>query len=65
MPKNELRQSARCAGQCHPKSVLTDHEVDLLRDMHEHSGWGYKRLAMKFEIAVSTVRGICKYWRRA
>jgi ribosome-binding protein aMBF1 (putative translation factor) len=50
-------------GQNHPKATCSDHEVDLIRRMHE-CGWGYKKLAQKFEMPVSTIRDICKYRTR-
>jgi hypothetical protein len=42
---------------------LTDLEVEAMRSMHE-AGWGYKRLAAKFEVPVATVQGICTMRRR-
>lgn len=53
--------SNRRCGQAHPRAVLTDHEVDLMRMLHEIEGWGYKRLAKKFEVPKRTVRDICNY----
>lgn len=50
-------------GQNHPKATCSDHEVELIRRMHE-CGWGYKKLAAKFEMPVSTIRDICKYLTR-
>lgn len=44
---------------------LTDHEVELMRNLHEYHGFGYKRLAVKFDIPRRTVRDICNYRRRA
>jgi len=52
-------------GQSHPRAKLTDTEVELVRLLHERHGFGYRRLAEKFEIGVSTARDICRYWSRA
>lgn len=51
-------------GDEHPGAVLTDAEVDLVRDLHE-AGWSYSRLAEKFEVSKSTIAGICQCRRRA
>jgi len=51
-------------GERHWKAELTDHEVDLMRTLHEDDGWGYRRLSEKFEIPRSTVQYICNYKRR-
>lgn len=50
-------------GEDHPKANLTDHEVELVRQLHD-SGTGYKKLAAKFEQPLRTVRDICNYKRR-
>ena len=52
-------------GEANPGAVLSDHEVDLMRDLHERHGWGYRRLARKFEVGKTTVRRICNYQKRA
>lgn len=51
----------RRKGQDHHRAVLTDHEVELMRHLHEVEGWGYKRLVKKFEVPKRTVRDICNY----
>ena len=43
----------------HHDARLTDHEVDLLLQLHDE-GWGYRRLARHFEISPSAARKICK-----
>jgi len=48
-------------GEMHKDAKLSRHEVELIRRLHEDSGWGYRRLAKKFEIGRSTVRAICRY----
>lgn len=52
----------RC-GQSHGQAKLTDHEVELMRKLHE-SGYGYKRLAKLFEISRSQAMRIVRYERR-
>lgn len=51
-------------GEDHPKAILTDGEVEHLRRLYEEGGWGYKRLAAKFEVSRESVRDIVKYRRR-
>lgn len=51
-------------GEDHPCARLTDHEVALLLEMREQ-GWGYKRLAVAFEISKSQARRIVKGEQRA
>jgi ribosome-binding protein aMBF1 (putative translation factor) len=50
-------------GDEHPAAVLTDAEVDLVRELHE-SGWPYSALADKFEVSKSAIAGICQCRRR-
>jgi hypothetical protein len=35
-------------GKAHPRVKLTDHEIDLIRELNEQ-GYDYKRIAKKFE----------------
>ncbi len=57
-------------GEAQPGVVLTDHEVELMREMHEEypvghpRHMGYRRLAKKFNVAKITVRRICNYQKR-
>tara|TARA_R110000851_G_scaffold165169_2_gene309946 strand:+ start:155639 stop:155920 length:282 start_codon:yes stop_codon:yes gene_type:complete len=51
-------------GQYHHRSKLTDHEVELIRRLHEE-GLSYMQLADKFEVSKSAIAGICRYQRRA
>jgi len=51
-------------GEDHPSAKLTDHEVDLLIEMHEDNV-GYRKLSQMFEISKSQVRNICKGIKRA
>lgn len=52
-------------GESHPNADLTDHEVDLIRELREKDGMGYAQLAAKFEVSKSTIQMICTYQRRA
>lgn len=45
-------------GEGHPRSVLTDNEVDVLLELRAE-GYGYKRLARHFDVSRTTVRNIC------
>lgn len=51
-------------GQDHQAAVLTDAEVDLIRELRELHGWTYAALAGKFEVSKSTIQDICTYRRR-
>ncbi len=52
-------------GETHPNADLTDHEVDLIRELREKDGMSYAMLAEKFEVPKSTIHMICTYQRRA
>lgn len=49
----------RRIGQDHHNAKLTDADVELLLTMNEE-GWGYRRLAAKFEVSKSLTRDIIK-----
>lgn len=55
----------RRIGQSHPRAKLTDHDVDLIRDLYEDGGWSYRTLADKFEVRKSTIQKIIICERRA
>lgn len=48
-------------GQRHPRAVLTDHEVELIRQLHERDGWGYNRISKVFGVPKRTVRDWLTY----
>jgi hypothetical protein len=58
-------------GEGHPKATLSNHEVDLMRELHEEfpvghpQHMGYRRLAKKFEVTKTAARKICTYHSRA
>lgn len=45
----------------HHRAKLTKEEVELIRQLNEEHGIGYKRLAKKFDVGVSTIRDACTY----
>ncbi|CAB5162407.1 hypothetical protein UFOVP152_26 [uncultured Caudovirales phage] len=44
--------------------VLTDHEVELVRQVHEMGGITLRELAEKFEVSKSSIHYIVTYQRR-
>lgn len=58
-------------GEDHPRAKLTDHEVDLIREMAEERDangrrkWGRRRLARKFDVSTWTIRSILDCASRA
>ncbi len=54
----------RRAGQWHQNAVLTDREVEQMREMHERDGWTAKALAAKFDVSKSLAEKILRYERR-
>lgn len=51
-------------GETHHRAKLTDHDVDLIRELHEEHGLSYSQLAEKFGCSKSTIRDYCQYRRR-
>ena len=47
----------RRVGDSHHDAKLTNGDVELLRELRAE-GWGYRRLATKFEVSKATVRNI-------
>lgn len=69
-----ITEQGRRAGESHPKAVLTDHDVDLIRQLatqrDEHGrvvkpGLSYTILARKFEVGKSVIQKIVDCSRRA
>lgn len=48
-------------GESHHNAKLTDHEVDVVRQLREEHGLTYSSLAEKFEVSVDLIRQICRY----
>jgi hypothetical protein len=55
-------QGQRC-GETHPNARLTDHDVELMRQLHE-GGMQCSKIAHKFDCARTTVSGIVNYQHR-
>lgn len=51
-------------GEGHPKSDLTDAEVEAIRELNG-GGMSYGQLAKKFDQSKGTIAKICRYERRA
>jgi uncharacterized iron-regulated protein len=61
MVKQRVR--VKRVGENHHNARYTDHEVELLRQLHEQ-GLGYRRLSAKMEMPIRTIRDILAYRRR-
>lgn len=59
----QKKAKGRRTGEDHQNAVLTNSEVELLRQCRE-DGMTWDALVEKFEIAKRTVRDICAYKRR-
>lgn len=60
-----VNEAGKRIGESHHMAELSDHEVDLMRELHENHAKGYKWLAKCFEVPLRTVRDICNYTKRA
>lgn len=58
-----VNEIGRRIGSSHHNAVLSERDVALIHQFHEE-GWGYRRLAAKFEVSKSLVRNIVKYRTR-
>jgi hypothetical protein len=47
-------------GEDSPKAVLTNSEVEMIFVLREETGWGYLKIAQKFEVSKSLIRNIFK-----
>ena len=59
------KSQVRLIGQHHPKAKLTDNDVEVIRELHDEGGIGYKQIAEKFEVSKSCIAAICTYRTRA
>jgi len=59
---NEL---GRRVGEDHQHAKLTNHDVDLIRQLREESDLSYKELAAKFDVSKGTIADVIKCRRRA
>lgn len=62
MLKSQPKKTSR--KKSYNRIPLTDREVELVRQLHEVEGWGYKRIAKKFDKPKSTIQYICRYITR-
>lgn len=53
------------SGEGHPNAVLTDRQVEAMREEYEEGFTSYSALALKYECSKTTVAQICRYERRA
>lgn len=53
-------------GELHPRATLTNHEVELMRQLHDEDPkrWTFGKLGRKFGVNRTTALRICKYERR-
>jgi FixJ family two-component response regulator len=70
-------EHGRRVGESHPRAKLTDHEVELIRQLAEgelvrnaqgrfvKQGLTYAEIAAKFDISSETVKSIALYRKRA
>lgn len=56
--------NGRRFGENHQNAILSDAEVELIRQLREDCKMSYQKLADKFEAGKSTIFDICKYRRR-
>lgn len=54
----------RRIGENHPNAILTDGEVELVRQLREVQGMTYDAIAAKMDVSKSSVAKICQYNRR-
>jgi DNA invertase Pin-like site-specific DNA recombinase len=60
-----VNERGRRIGETHHNAVVSDVLVDQIRERHEDDGLGYRRIAQELHVALTTVRKICTYQRRA
>lgn len=58
-----ISESGSRVGETHHRAKLSDHDIDLIRELHEE-GLSYREIAIKFCVGKSTVRDIVKCRRR-
>lgn len=58
-----ISESGSRVGETHHRAKLSDHDIDLIRELHEE-GLSYREIALKFCVGKSTVRDIVKCRRR-
>lgn len=56
-----VNESGRRVGESHKDAKISDHEVEVIRMLHEAEGWGYRRLVKWSGLGKTTIRKICNY----
>lgn len=59
-----VNEKGKRIGEDHPRAKLTNHEVELIRQLHAEGWGGYKRLGGKFGVSWAMVRDVVKGRRR-
>lgn len=57
-------EKGRRIGEQHPNARFSDTEIEVMRQLHEECGYGYRRLARIFGCSRGYVRKVCNYQRR-
>jgi hypothetical protein len=60
-----VNERGRRIGETHHNALISDALVDEMRGRHEDDGLGYRKISREFNVALTTVRKICTYERRA
>ena len=60
-----VNENGRRIGEDHPRSKLTDEQVDRIRDLREYHDMTYEQLAAMYQVPKTTIASICQYMRRA
>jgi DNA invertase Pin-like site-specific DNA recombinase len=56
-----INDKGKRIGEGHHNSKLSDHEVDLMRELREEHGLRTCELMRKFEVSRTLVKRICRY----
>lgn len=62
MTRTKCNYGIKC-GEDHPRAKLSNHEVELLRRLHD-GGMTQRELAIKFEISPAQVNNLVNYRQR-
>ena len=60
----EINELGRRCGEKHHRSTLTDHDIELIRELRERHRIPLGVLAEKFETSIGHISNICNYRRR-
>jgi ribosome-binding protein aMBF1 (putative translation factor) len=52
-------------GEDHHNALLTNEQIDRIRDLREDHGLSYKQLSLMFQVSFQTIASVCQYRRRA